>query len=77
MDLKWIRKKACILFTLFFYNIESRLFFINSFLLAIGIGDFKTKIKNFRLRTYPWYLFAADGLFEVVIATNMLGVEVI
>lgn len=38
-----MRKKACILFTLFFYNIESRLFFINSFLLAIGIGDFKNK----------------------------------
>lgn len=37
------KKSLHIVYSFFFYNIESRLFFINSFLLAIGIGDFKNK----------------------------------
>lgn len=37
------KKKSLHIVYSFFYNIESRLFFINSFLLAIGIGDFKNK----------------------------------
>lgn len=38
-----LEKKLAYYLLFFFYNIESRLFFINSFLLAIGIGDFKNK----------------------------------